>query len=231
MARRRSSCTVPRASIRRSMSSCVLWIAIDARVEARRAEAAHQRLRAVVAGAHADALAAEDLGHVVRVDALDREADQRAALVEVGGAVDRQALDLGEPLERVGRDLAAVLAHRVHARLGQPVDRGAEADRLGHRHRAGLELGRRLGPGGLEVADAGDHVPAAEERRHLLAAARGGRAGRRCRSGRRPCGRSRRRSRRRARRRRPAATARPGRRRPSPARRPRGPSRRSRRSG
>ena len=51
----------------------------------RHAEAAHQRLGAVVAGAHAHALAAEDLGHVVRVDAVEREGDERAALVGVGG--------------------------------------------------------------------------------------------------------------------------------------------------
>ena len=43
----------------------------------RDAEALHQHLRAVVAGAHADALAAEDLGDVVRVDAVERERDRR----------------------------------------------------------------------------------------------------------------------------------------------------------
>ena len=70
---------------------------VDGERRARRrgdAEAPHQRLRAVVAGADADALAAEDLGHVVRVHAVERERDERAALVGVRRAVDRQPVDL-----------------------------------------------------------------------------------------------------------------------------------------
>ena len=61
--------------------------------------------------------------------------------------------------------------------------------------------------------DARDHVAAAEERAASPRAARGGRAARRCRSGRAPCGRSRRRSRRRSRAGRPASAAPPARRR------------------
>ena len=65
--------TVPSPSISRSMSALVLW---TAKLRARGrgdAERAHQRLRAVVAGTDADALAAEQLGDVVRVHADDRE--------------------------------------------------------------------------------------------------------------------------------------------------------------
>ena len=68
-------------------------MANDARELAGDAEAAHQRLRAVVAGADADALAAEDLGDVVRVDALEGERDEAAAVLELGGAVERQPRD------------------------------------------------------------------------------------------------------------------------------------------
>ena len=63
----------------------MVWTAKLARDVARDAEAAHQRLRAVVAGADADALAAEDLGDVVRVHAVEVEGDRAAALRDVGG--------------------------------------------------------------------------------------------------------------------------------------------------
>ena len=43
----------------------------------RHAEAAHQRLGAVVAGAHADAVLVEDLGDVVGVDVAEGERDRR----------------------------------------------------------------------------------------------------------------------------------------------------------
>ena len=64
------------------------------------------------------------------------------------------------------------------------VDRGAEADRLGDRRRARLELPRHLVGGEAVDGDVADHLAAAEERRHRLEQlARGPRA-RRCRSGR-----------------------------------------------
>ena len=66
------------------------------------AERLHHGLRAVVAGADADAVAAEDLGHVVRVHALERERHDAAAAGGIERAVDRHAGHLGEPLERVG---------------------------------------------------------------------------------------------------------------------------------
>jgi MFS family permease len=44
------------------------------------AQLAHQRLRAVMAGSHADPLAPEDLADVVRVRAIERERDERAAI-------------------------------------------------------------------------------------------------------------------------------------------------------
>ena len=132
------------------------------------AEPAHQRLRAVVAGAHADALAAEDLGDVVRVHAVEGERAHGAAVREVARPVERQVGHLAQALDGVADDVARVLPHLVHPDRGQELDRGAEADRLGDRHRARLEARGRLGPLGLEVADAADHVPAGEERGHDL---------------------------------------------------------------
>jgi MFS family permease len=44
------------------------------------AQLAHQRLRAVMPGSHADPLASEDLADVVRVRAVERERDERAAV-------------------------------------------------------------------------------------------------------------------------------------------------------
>ena len=208
--------TVRRA--RRSARSTSVARVVDGEGRARGggdAEAAHQRLRAVVAGAHADALAAEDLADVVRVGALERERDQRAAVGGVGRPVQREA--------RRPRPGARARRRRARARgrgcapcrspgSSRP-RRPARWPRRSARCRPRTSQGRsaqvRLG-----VADRCDHVAAADERRHRAPAARGGRAARRCRSARRPCGRSRRRSRRRARAGRRAAAAPPGRRRP-----------------
>ena len=99
------------------------------------------------------------------------------------------------------------------------VDRGAEADRLGDHRRARLELPRQLVPGraAAKSTEAIMSPPVRNGGISLEQLARG-RAARRCRSGRAPCGRSRRRSRRRAPRRRPASAAPPGRRRSATAR-------------
>ena len=87
---------------------------------------------------------------------------------ELRRAVEREAGDGLQALDGVAGDVARVLPHGVHPEPGQVVDGGAEADRLGDRHGARLEARGRLGELGLVVADAGDHVPAAEERRHRL---------------------------------------------------------------
>src|SRR6202000_1289721 len=48
------------------------------------------------------------------VDALELERDERAAQIEVQRAVHAQPGNLQQPLERVARDVAAVLAHVLH---------------------------------------------------------------------------------------------------------------------
>ena len=92
-----------------------------------------------------------------------------------------------QPLQRVRRQLAVVREHRVHAERFEVVDRGAEADRLGDRHGAGLELPRQLVPLG-----AGQRAPRGSSRRRpgTAASPRAARAGptaRRCRSARASC--------------------------------------------
>jgi selenocysteine lyase/cysteine desulfurase len=69
----------------------------------------------VVAGADADALAADDVRDVVRVRVVARERHERAAPVGLGRPEDREARDVAQALERVGGDVALVRAHRVAA--------------------------------------------------------------------------------------------------------------------
>ena len=59
-------------------------------------------------------------------------------------------------------------AHLVHAQLAQVVHGRAQAHGLGGGRGAGLELVGQLVPGRALALDARDHVPAAQERRHLL---------------------------------------------------------------
>ena len=61
----------------------------------------------MVAGADGDAVAVEDLGDVVGVDALDLEGDRAEPVRAAGRAEDPQARHLGEALERVVGDLRA----------------------------------------------------------------------------------------------------------------------------
>ncbi len=60
----------------------------------RYAELAHQRLRAVMPGAHADPVAPEDLPDIVRMSAIEREGDERAALRRRSRSVQRQTRHL-----------------------------------------------------------------------------------------------------------------------------------------
>ena len=73
-----------------------------------------------------------------------------------------------ELLESVGGEVVLVLLDRLQAGSVEVVDGSAEADRLGHRCRAGLELVGQVAPGrpvGLHLAD---HVTPDEERLHSL---------------------------------------------------------------
>ena len=109
---------------------------------------------------------------------------------------------------------------RVEADAFDPVDRGMEADRADDVRRARLEPRGRVEVGRLCERDAVDHRPAALPRRHGVEQLGARPTRRRCRSGRRACGRRRRRSRSRSRRHRPACAAPPGSRRAAAWRRP-----------
>ena len=67
------------------------------------AETVHQRLGAVMAGAHRDALAVEQRRDVVRVRVVEREGDHAAAILRP--AEDAHALDGRQP--RAARDRSA----------------------------------------------------------------------------------------------------------------------------
>src|SRR6185312_10006196 len=110
------------------------------------AEAAHQRLRAVMSGADADAGAVGELGDVVRVDAVDRERRERAATLGVAWPDDPQPGNLGQPLEHVCGERALVIAHTLHTERVEVADGRTEPDRLGDRRRSRLELVWQLVP-------------------------------------------------------------------------------------
>ena len=113
------------------------------------AEAVHEQLGAVVAGADRDAVAVEDLGDVVGVDALELEGDGADAVGAARRAEDAQAGDLGEALQRVVGDLAlvGVRPRRCRAPSSQR-RRAARPIACGDRRRPRLEAGRRVGVGG-----------------------------------------------------------------------------------
>ena len=87
----------------------------------------------MVAGADRDAMAVEDLGDVVAVDALELEGHRAEALGGGRGAEDAQAGDGGDSVEGVVRDLVLVCGDRVHPERVEPANRRREADRLGDR--------------------------------------------------------------------------------------------------
>jgi len=83
--------------------------------------------------------------------------------------VEGHALDGPEALQRVGDERLLVLAHLLHPDALQELDGAAEPDALGHSRGPGLELRRQGAPARPVLQrDRGDHVPAAEKRRHRL---------------------------------------------------------------
>ena len=106
------------------------------------AEVIHDRLGAVVAGAHGDALAVEDLSDVVGMDTLDLEGDDPATPLG-GWPEDPDVRQLGQPRKRVLGQLPLVPLDRVEPDRVQVVDRLTETVGLRDRRRPGLELGGR----------------------------------------------------------------------------------------
>ena len=159
-------------------------VEVEARARRRGdAEARHQRLRAVVAGADGDALPVEDLGDVVRVDPGRRRRRRSRRGARRGGPKTRtKSSSASRPSAySVSSCSCRSIASRPISR--EVVDRDAEAVRLGDRGRAGLELVRQLVPARPVERDRADHLAAEVERRHLLEQLRPGPRGRRRRSG------------------------------------------------
>ena len=143
-------------------------VEVEARARGRGdAEASHQRLGAVVAGADGDALPVEDLRDVVRMDPGDVERDDPGTPLD-GRPEDADPVELGELGQRVLGQLVLVPLDRVEADLVEVVDRDAEAVGLRNRGCAGLELVRQLVPARAVERDGADHLAAEVERRHLL---------------------------------------------------------------
>src|SRR5205085_267922 len=80
------------------------------------AETRHQRLRAVVARAHGDVLPIEDLRDVVRVDALELEADDAGPAV-CGRAEHADPADLGERVHRLHDELVLMRLDRLETHV------------------------------------------------------------------------------------------------------------------
>ncbi len=108
-------------------------------------EDSHERTCAVMPGANTDAVLVEDRLEIVRVDVAECEADGAAADIRVEGAVDRQAVDGGQPFEGVSGDLDLVLADFLHADRREVVDSRSEPDGFGDGWCAGFELLRDVG--------------------------------------------------------------------------------------
>jgi hypothetical protein len=131
------------------------------------AEGPHERLGAVVPGAHGDALRVEEAGDVVRMHPVDVERDDAAA-IRPPRPVDGDALETLQRLERVAPQRAVVRPDLVEAHALEVVERGGEPDRLGDGRRARLEPHRDVGVGAAVDLDAPDHLAATEERRQRL---------------------------------------------------------------
>src|SRR5581483_1248622 len=109
----------------------------------------------------------EDGGEVVRVNIAEREGDDTAALAGIG-TVDGQARHSLQLLQRIGRDLALVLADEIHTERVQIVNRCSQANRFGDSWSTGLEFPGQIVPGGFAQVDHADHFAASHEGGHGL---------------------------------------------------------------
>ena len=130
------------------------------------AEAAQDRLRAMVAGAHGDALLVERRADVFGAEAVEHERDDARLL---RGRADRGAGRgrVAATSVAVAQQLVLVAARRCSMPIAiHVVERGAEAHGVGDVAGAGLEARRRPLVRRLLERDVGDHVAAALPGRH-----------------------------------------------------------------
>src|SRR5664279_3136337 len=84
------------------------------------------RLGAVVASPYGHAARIQQLGDVVRMHAVEGEADCSAPVDRVLGADDRQAIDLLQRTECVAGDVLLMRGNVVHTNAGQVVGGGSQ---------------------------------------------------------------------------------------------------------
>jgi len=125
----------------------------------------HQRMRAVVAGAHRDAFQIQQRGQIMRVRALDQKRDHRR-LVR-GFADDAQARNLLEPRRGVGQQLLLARGDALHADALEIAHRHAQPGEPGDVGRAGLEASGWVSEGRTLDAHLADHLATAEEWHHI----------------------------------------------------------------
>ena len=128
------------------------------------AVAVHDRLGAVMACAHGNAELVEQQAGVVGVGVAYEERYYRGFVR--GTAYDAQVVDGKEALCGVVQQLFFVAGNGRHAYGLQVVDGGTEAQHVGHRGGAGLELEGQHVVGGTLELDVGNHLAAAVVGRH-----------------------------------------------------------------
>ena len=139
--------------------------------DARRAvevEPVHQRLRAMMAGAHRDPERIERLRHVVGMHAVQHEGHDRIAVLQARRAEDLRTVDLLQPVHEPlhQRHLVVVRARpveRLHPGAGR-----TQTDGRADRRSPCLEAARRRRPCRLGQGHAADHRAAAHEGRHRV---------------------------------------------------------------
>src|SRR5690606_12771314 len=144
----------------------IVFVAVESEAGScggRDAEALHQWLRAVVAGANGDVLFVQDGPEIVRVNAVEREADDAGAVV---GPEQAHVVHPSQRLAKLRDQRGLVGVDRVEADAGDVVASGGEPDRLDDGGRAGLEALRRGGVSGLLESHALDHRTATLPRGH-----------------------------------------------------------------
>src|ERR1051325_10832836 len=124
MLRRQDAKQLARLPQRRDEGIDVVDVVIDVERRARgrrNAKAPHQRLRAVMPGADADAVAIQNRGEIVRMDVAVREWNNSRAMV--ARAVHGNSLNVTQPLDGDPGELLLVLGNAVEAELLEIGDR------------------------------------------------------------------------------------------------------------
>src|SRR5271166_3069094 len=130
------------------------------------AQAPYERLRTVLARPDGDAAAIKQRSDVMRMRAVDHEADHAATIL----CRTKHAYpgNRREPRERVIRQRSLVRRDGIEADAVNEADGRTEADHFDDGRRSRLELVGNLGPRAPLERHRGDHIAATQERRHLL---------------------------------------------------------------